>query len=138
MSNTKQRHGCLTAYLIFALIMNLVTVFRFFSVSLHSGQNLQQLPTWAFPAQNPLPFWASLLAATSVVFHLVCLIALFRWRKWGFYGILMSFVLNFTLLAVFANIIIPVMGAVFGSLGVATLYGVLQIGGDKSGWTQLE
>jgi len=59
-------------------------------------------------------------------------IAIFRWKKWGFW-LFSSMVLIQTILNLLmdSNWIITL-------LGVPMLYGVLHIGGDKKGWTQLE
>lgn len=86
-----------------------------------------------------IPFhdrWIYLAAILSGALGVVCLLALFRWRRWGFYG----YVLLCT-----ANLGIPC--TTFGSRmrdALATfallvvLCVALQIGGERQGWKQLE
>ncbi|MGH3755135.1 MAG: hypothetical protein ACRDRP_21075 [Pseudonocardiaceae bacterium] len=58
--------------------------------------------------------------------NVVCAIALFQWRKWGFYGFVATSVVGLVVnLAIGLN---PVQ-ALLGLVGIAILYGVLQIGG---------
>jgi hypothetical protein len=90
--------------------------------------NIQQaLPT--FPAWMVWPF------TLGAVLNIAFAIALFNWKKWGFFGFLVTGVATFAL-NIYVGIGIP--RAVLGLMGIAILYGVLQIGGQKSGWSQLE
>ena len=87
-------------------------------------RNLPDAPAWAFPV----------LAIFGVI-NIMCLIALFKWKKWGFYGALASGIL---VCVINVSIGLNIVQAVLGLAGIAILYGVLQIGGDKKGWAQLE
>lgn len=80
--------------------------------------------------------WLSLAAILCNALSAVCLLALFWWKKWGFYGYLLLSV---------AALAIP--WTTFGSLmrdAVATfvmlvvLCVTLQVGGERQGWKQLE
>jgi hypothetical protein len=125
--DNKQRHGCLTALLIFMMVVNAATalVYLFGKEMLQQGlQNMPAIPDWAFPV-------LALLGA----FNLVCAIALFSWKKWGFYGFALSSVLAFT---INLTIGIPMVQALMGFVGLAILYGVLQIGNGNKGWPQLD
>jgi hypothetical protein len=84
----------------------------------------QHIPDWAFPV---------LIAVC--LFNLVCAIALFRWKKWGFWGLVVS-----AAVALGVNIAIGLgpLAAIGGIIGVLLLYGVLQIGKENKGWSQLE
>lgn len=120
----KQRHGCLTAYLIFSMIANAATALILLTASTAIRQQAPNMPEWALP-----------VLMVGGIFNLVCTIALFKWKKWGFWGFTCSAVVVFCVnLSIGTN---PV-NAVVGLLGIAILYGVLQIGGDQKGWTQLE
>ena len=68
-------------------------------------------------------------------FNLVCAIALFQWKKWGFWGACGS-----SIVAIVVNLSIGLNPAavVLGLLGVLLLYGVLHIGKENKGWPQLE
>jgi hypothetical protein len=87
-------------------------------------QNMPAFPDWAFPVLGVIG-----------VFNLVCAIALFAWKKWGFYGFIVSSIFSF---AINLTIGIPVVHALMGIVGVAVLYGVLQIGNGDKGWPQLD
>ncbi len=124
MDNPKQRHGCLTAWLIVMILANgftaVITPLTVSSIQ----QAIPGFPTW-------IVWPIALLAILNVVFA----IALFNWKKWGFFGFLVNSLIAFGL-NLYAGIGVP--QAVLGLVGIAFLYGVLQIGGERKGWTQLE
>jgi hypothetical protein len=124
MDVPKQRHFLLTAWLVFMIIANGATAVI---TPMSVGDIQQALPD--FPAWMVWPI--TLCAVLNIAFA----IALFNWKKWGFFGFLVTSAAAFAL-NVYAGVGIP--RAVLGLLGVAILYGVLQIGGQKSGWSQLE
>jgi hypothetical protein len=82
-----------------------------------------------------MPGWAFAILAIGGIVNVACAIGLLQWRKWGFYGFIasaaMAFVVNLT-------IGLGIIQALFGLAGVAVLYGVLNIGNEDKGWTQLE
>jgi len=125
----KQRHGCLTAYLIFMIIANsLVTLVYLprpnYQLILFDIVHLYW--TRAF-------VWPVLIVAG--IFNVVCAVALLRWKKWGFWGFAVSSVIIF-----FVNLFIglDIWPALVGLLGLPILYGVLQIGKEDKGWPQLD
>ena len=67
--------------------------------------------------------------------NIVFAVALFRWKRWGFLGFLMT--TNLTL-AINLSIGIKPALVLLGACGIIILYGVLQIGGHKKGWDQLK
>ena len=74
----------------------------------------------------------------SIVFslvNLVCAVALFQWKKWGFWGSCASGVVA---LVVNLSIGLGVRPALLGVVGVPLLYGVLHIGEENKGWPQLK
>lgn len=80
------------------------------------------VPTWLL--------WVYLVLATS---YLVCIIAIVRWKKWGFWGL--------CLLAAPAFVVQFVSGDANGSTGIGSLvilFVLLKIGGETNGWDQLE
>jgi hypothetical protein len=188
----KQRHGCLTAYLVFMIIANSATSLIYLtgseSIRLgtkadkmtahHTGktytfdeikamheqaksqgmllgqQDLQGftrimqvndpqndwsqglLPdNWAGNVSRKINNLAFPVLIVGAVCNLVCAIALLRWKKWGFWGFVGSasvvFVVNLT-------IGLGLVPALSGLLGVVILYGVLHIGKERKGWSQLE
>jgi len=70
-SSMKQRHGCLTTYLVLAIIANSATALLYLlGREAIKRSSPQHIPDWAFPV---------LIAVC--LFNLVCAIALFRWKK---------------------------------------------------------
>jgi hypothetical protein len=121
----KQRHGCLTAWLILMLIANSATALLYLFTADAIRRNLpHQPPSWLFP-----------LLIVFALFNVVCAIALWQWKKWGFWGFLFS-----SIVALFANISAGLGAgtALLGLLGIAILYAALQIGNENKGWPQLE
>lgn len=118
------RHGCFTAWLIVALIAQVLTLL------LNSlGYNLihRGLPSFT-------PLIAGLLVLGGLL-HIACIVALFQWRRWGFYGIVVI-----TVLICVLNIMVGVSigGSLSSLVGVGILYGVLNIGGPNSAWRHLK
>jgi hypothetical protein len=119
----KQRHGCLTAWLIVAIIANsAVGLFYFFNLA--ASGSMPHLSAWALPLLILLSF-----------FNVLCAILLFRWKKLGFWGFCLS-----STLAIIINLALGlgIFQSAVGLIGIAVLYGVLQIGKENKGWPQLE
>lgn len=124
MEQTKSRHGCLTAWLVLMIIANAASGLIYIFGGSTVRSTFPGAPGWAFPA----------LIVFSLV-NLVCAIAIFQWKKWGFWGFCAS-----SILVGFVNLSIGLgIGTTLGGLiGLAILYGVLQIGNENKGWPQLE
>ena len=121
MANTKKRNGWLTAWLILIIIVNAVNLLVY-----SSGAASQTLET--------LPGWFTAFAIILSVFNLICIIALFWWKRWGFWGLCASSVILFVV-----NISMGEVGlAVASLLGLLILYGLLHAGDKDKGWPQLE
>jgi hypothetical protein len=67
--------------------------------------------------------------------NLVFIMALCKWRKWGFYGSLILAVVIFVL-----NLTngIGIACSALGLVGLVILFGVLNIGGDRKAWLHLK
>jgi len=124
MADLKKRHGCLTAWLIFMIVVNSLATLFYLLAGEIIRQNLPKFPV------GMIPVLAGLCA-----FNVVCAVALFKWKLWGFYGVVAS-----SVLALVANLSLGIhpVRALLGLLGVILLYAVLQIGNENKGWTQLE
>jgi hypothetical protein len=85
-------------------------------------------PPNAFPG---LVYILGLAGILNIVFAL----ALFGWKKWGFYGFCASAAVIF---AINLSIGINPIAAFAGLIGPLVLFGVLQIGGDAKGWNYLQ
>ncbi len=124
MSEVKHRHGCLTAWLVLMIIVNSAIALVYILGGAAIRQSYSSAPGWAF----------TVLAVAGIV-NVVCSIALLKWKKWGFFGFTATSAVTF---AVNLMIGVPILQALFGLLGIAILYGILQIGKEKKGWTQLD
>jgi hypothetical protein len=124
MTAEKYRHVFLTIVLVLMMLNSLGTayVFLFDSKDLH--RDLPHLPDWAIA-----------VSALGGLFNLACVIALFKWKKWGFWGLLVS-----VGIMLFCNLSVGLGPgpAVGGLVIIPILYGVLHLGKGKSGWSQLE
>ena len=129
MAAARERHGCFTAWLFFIITVNAIGALT----NLLAGNLITQAypgaPAWAFPV----------LGFLGIV-NIVCAGALFKWGtwgkwgKWGFWGYCVT-----TAVALIINLSIGlgIASSIVGLVGVAILFGVLHIGGDKKGWYQL-
>src|SRR6266516_1099007 len=107
----KKRHGCLTTYLVLAIIANFATALLYLlGREAIKRSSPQHIPDWAFPV---------LIAVC--LFNLVCAIALFRWKKWGFQGLVVS-----AAVALGVNVAIGLgpLGASRGTIAVLLTYDV--------------
>jgi hypothetical protein len=104
----------------------LITPFSLMTLQ-QAGSGLPGMPAMKMTGLNVAVVVVCCLA--NVIFA----VALLRWRKWGFYGFLVT-----TLIALANNLMIGLgIGiSIIGLLGIVILYAVLQIGSPK-GWTQL-
>ena len=124
MADTKQRHGCLTAWLVLMIISNAFVSLFYIVGSGSMNEQFPNAPAWAFPM-------LALLGVANVVFA----IALFKWKMWGFYCFCAT-----SVIAIVINLSIGMgIGSSIGGLvGVALLFGVLHIGKERKAWPQLE
>ena len=124
MAEPKQRHGCLLAFLILLVVVNSTIAGVYLLGSHIIQQSVPQAPLWTI-------ITLGLVSVLNVIFA----IAIFNWKKWGFWGFIMT-----SLIALYVNLTIGIGigNSLVGLLGVAILYGVLQIGKQNKGWKQLE
>ncbi len=123
VSSTPPRHGCLTAWLIFMIVANALTaIFTPFSTARLAQMGLH--PSLIL----------TVILVVCALFNIACAVALLRFMKWGFYGFVATAVI-----ALFVNLAIGLgIGQVaFGLVGIAILYGVLNIGGPEKAWPRL-
>jgi hypothetical protein len=118
----KHRHGCLTAWLTIMIILNSIT-------------SLVYLASAAGSSESRLPTFALLLLSLGGIANVACAIALFKWKKAGFYGFIGTSVVAFI---VNLSIGLGIVPSLLGLGGVGMLYGILQIGNEQSGWRQLD
>jgi hypothetical protein len=121
---TKKRHGCLSIWLFLSIAFDLVFVVIYLS---GSGFSLSPkgVPNWAMPA-----------LVTLLILEIICAVALFLWKKWGFWGFCLVNVIGFFInIGIGVNLLWPTTQIV---LRIALLIVVLNIGDEDKGWLQLE
>lgn len=124
MIESRQRHGCLTAWLILMIITNSLTAYSYLFSSDAIRKIFPNIQNWIFPAVIVL-----------AICNVVCAIALWKWKKWGFVGFLLSSIIAF---AINLMIGLQTIYAILGLLGVAVLYGLLHIGRENKAWELLD
>lgn len=119
----KNRHGCLTVWLVLIIIFNIITI-------------IIAVPKGSPVAPDILLGWQTLIVIIFNLFNIVCAIALFMWKKWGFWGFCASSVITFIVnIALGELIIVSLIGM---TIELFILYLVLNIGKDNKGWPQLD
>jgi uncharacterized membrane protein (DUF2068 family) len=124
MSDAKQRHGCLSAWLVLMIVGNSLVAVANLIATAAAGQNFLNAPRWTSP-----------VLAVGAIVNVIFAYALWHWKKWGFYGFIATAALAF---AINLKIGASIIQALLGLAGLAILIGVLNIGKENKGWTQLE
>jgi hypothetical protein len=120
----KQRHGCLTAWLILIIAFSVIFVVVYLT-GVGVNESSKNMPEWAIPVLIIL-----------LIFNIVCAVALFRWKKWGFWGFCAVNVIGIIVdILIGISIVWPSIDVL---VSLAILYGVLHIGGENKGWPQLD
>ena len=122
----KQRHGCLTAWLIYlVLAYSFSTIFYFFKTDEFSKI-----------AQYNISENMILIRGSVAIFGVIFSIMLLKWVKLGFWGILIISILLFIVQILNSDRIMPPF---FILLCLVILYVLLQLKkGNVSGWNNLE
>lgn len=122
----KERHGCVSAWLIFIIIVNFIIIlFNVFSSPVVTKSLLH------YPSKLVMVSYTA-IAALNILF----IVMILKWKKWAFWGfVIIGFwgaILNFFVTVNFFT-------STVGLLGIVILYGILQIKKDKiSAWSNLE
>tara|TARA_B110001452_G_scaffold17012_1_gene13835 strand:- start:315 stop:698 length:384 start_codon:yes stop_codon:yes gene_type:complete len=122
----KQRHGCVTAWLIFMIIANSFTAFLYLITGDAVSQN--------FPGgiSNTIIILLGIGGIGNIIFSVL----LFNWKKIGFWGF--SFT-SIAALIINLNIGLGIVQSLIGLAGIAVLFGVLQIKKDNvTAWNNLD
>jgi hypothetical protein len=122
---SKERHGCVSTWLIFIIIVNFITILTniFAPKIVEKGLN--------YPSQFIIILY-TLLAVTNIL----CAIMILKWKKWAFWIFIITGVLG-----VILNLYIEVglFTSLIGLLGIPILYFMLQIKKDNiAAWENLE
>ena len=122
----KQRHGCLTAWLILMIVAN----------SLSAGLYLfaREMLTKSLPGEVSTPM--IILLGICAIGNIIFSVMLFQWMKLGFWGFVVT---TAAALIINMSIGLSVGQSLFGLVGIAILYGVLQIKqGNVTAWENLD
>jgi len=123
---TKQRHGCVTAWLVLMIIANSLTAITYLFASEMITKNL------SIDVSNSMIILLGILGIANVVFSIM----LFQWKKLGFWGFIIT---SLGALIINLSIGLGIVQSLFGLVGIAILYGVLQIKKDNiPAWENLE
>jgi hypothetical protein len=129
-AKTPKRHGCLLVWLLLMLLVEATSVLGEISLKAISGHVDLSSITKIAP-ESSLYTWGIVVLASA---DIICVIFLFQWKKWAFYGSALVGV-GVMVLTLIAN------GSLSGVMALVlpgVLYGVLQIGGENSGWRRLQ
>ncbi|HEX2092725.1 MAG TPA: hypothetical protein VHG28_10000 [Longimicrobiaceae bacterium] len=118
------RHGCLTTFLVVIVLANTLIALLY----LLNGDAV------AADAPTPWPGAIQLLGLIAIC-NVMFAVAVFRWKKWGFYGFAASTII---VLGINLSIGIGIEAAFPGVAGIAILYWTLHMGGERRAWPHLE
>ncbi len=122
----KERHGCVTTWLVFMIVANSLIGLMYLLVPESIANEMEvKIPIYILSILG-------LIGIANVVFSF----ALFKWKLWGFYGFIVSSLASFII-----NLMIgvEVVQSVMGLIGIAFLYGVLQIKKNNiAAWNYME
>ncbi|MBC7863650.1 MAG: hypothetical protein IAF38_11780 [Bacteroidia bacterium] len=123
--NYKERHGCVTAFLIGSMILNAIIALVYLFASGVINDNLP----------DPIPQSCFYALAGFGILNIICNILMLQWKKIGFWGAVISCIAIF-IVNVFSGL--DILQSVMGLGGIGALAGVLQIRkGGKSAWNNL-
>jgi len=95
-----KRGGCLTTILIGMLILNPLTAIYFFIIAGSStNHSLSNTPAWIIP-----------YLITGCVANFIFSIAIWKWKKWGLYGLAGVSVIGFIINAIYIGILYSLLG----------------------------
>ncbi len=122
----KERHGCVTAWLILMLVTNSIVAIIYFFARESVTDNLPG------NVSESMILLLGLLSISNVGFAIL----LFRWKRWAFYGFVVTslgaFLINL-------DIGLGIGQSLLGLVGIAILYGILQIKKhNTSAWDHME
>ena len=126
-THQKERHGCVTAWLILMIIVNSIAALFYFLL-LYSRNEFQP--------QLQIPDSILVILGVFSVFNVIFSFLLFNWKKIGFTGFAFT-----ALIVFFINMYmgLAITQSIMGLLGIAILYAILQIKNDDvSTWENLE
>ncbi|SNR35301.1 hypothetical protein [Dokdonia pacifica] len=124
---SKQRHGCVTAWLIFMIIGNSYSTLSYLFIDDMLSQFLSE------PIQDSMRYALVLLGILNLIIFILMLVQMRKWTFWAYVGTgLITFLINI-------SIGLGVGPSIIGFMGVVILYAVLQIKQNgKTAWKNLK
>jgi hypothetical protein len=125
----KQRGRLLTLWLLLLILANILSAFFYiFTAYVLATTSSSAINDATNPLFNfALPFWAISLFPIFSIVNVYAAIALLKWRKWGFFALCVSYLIETA-----ANLVLGNILAIVGLLGIAILYLLL-----RSKWSRL-
>jgi len=126
----KERHGCVTVWLVFMIIGDAIMAAIYF---FFWGQLMDMIPEESL---DQMPDVSSTIMGVLVVLNLIFAVLMLTWKKIGFWGVAATTVLS-TVLNISGGM--DATQAVKGLFWVILLFGILQIPkNDVSAWKNME
>jgi hypothetical protein len=88
MNQYRNRPGCMTIWLVLLIIGGVIGLFRNLSGGANSAQMQQMFPNFS------LPPWYIPYSIVSTLAQLGFAFALFQWKRWGYYGLCVVWVIG--------------------------------------------
>ena len=126
----KERPWLVSCWLSLLLLGDLSAVI----VILFGTQWLQSLAAGLQAA----PAWTFAFAWFLALGHAVCVVALFSWRRWGFYGLCVAGLVSGIPAAVALGLPAGIVKVGGQAVLIGILFALMKMGGDRSVWAQLE
>lgn len=122
----KERHGCVTAYLIVMIIANSIVALIYFLASEFVTKNLPN------HVSKSIIFLLGFLGLANIAFAILLL----KFKRWGFYGFIGTAIAGFL---INLQMRLPILQVLAGLLGIGVLFAVLQAKKDGlSAWEQMD
>jgi len=126
----KKRHGCVSAWL------SMIIIFSALSFLLNFFASNFMIKLLSIHSVKPISKSSLMLLGILAAFNTVFAIMLSLWKKWGFWGIVVTSIL---IMPVNISIGVSIGQSLLGLVGIAILYGILQFKGNNvSAWKNLE
>lgn len=100
-SQPRKRGGCLTAWLAFLMLANLLLAIQYLIAGSVARQAIPVLPAWIVPLMG-------LLALANCVFA----IGIWKWKRWGLYGFIGSSLAAFVVNLMTTGFVLALLGLV--------------------------
>lgn len=116
--NVKKRHGCVTAWLIYMIIVDSLIAIIYFFASDFVVENLRG------NISTPMIIISGIMGITNVVFSIL----LFQWKKIGFWGFTVTSIAD---LIINLSLGLGLEQSLIGLVDIIVLYYILQIKKDN-------